>query len=414
MKWLYNVGIFCYGILLQLASLLGNSKARLWASGRKDWRLHYASKLQSIHGCTWFHCASLGEFEQGRPVIESYREKYPEKKILLTFFSPSGYEIRKDYRFADFVCYLPLDLPGSMNDFIEDSQPSEVYFIKYEFWFNLLATLNKKKIPVYLVSAIFRESHWFFRSITGGYFLRELMRVRHFFVQDKLSAAVLHRHGITAVTVSGDTRFDRVITNAETAFNTTIFDSWCSGATTLVAGSTWPSDEKIVLDAIGRVFTKEQLILVPHELSPSHLESLRHKLKVSGLSAQTEFLSQITQHPSASTRIIIVDSIGLLSKLYRYASVAYIGGGFGAGIHNTLEAAVYGVPILFGPNYKKFREAIDLIDCRGADCVNNVHKLQEKLSELFNDIDRRNNKGNAAKRYVTDNKGATKAILDMV
>jgi 3-deoxy-D-manno-octulosonic-acid transferase len=410
---LYSAAIRFYGSLLRLAAASGNTKAKAWVIGRRDWKNRLDKALAGRKGWIWFHCASLGEFEQGRPVLEEYRRRHPEKHVLLTFFSPSGYEVRKDYKGADVVCYLPLDTTGNVSAFVGAVNPEKVFFIKYEYWFNLLRELNKRDIPVYLVSSIFRKGQWFFHPLAGS-FLRQLRKVRHFFVQDPGSEKLLRSAGISQVTVSGDTRFDRVMTVSSTGAPIDWPTNWKKNRTLLVAGSTWPKDEALLLDLIKSSDEELLLLLVPHETDPRHLAGIDREIARLGMTDVTQRLSDIKTEPKAFTRIIVVDRIGLLSRLYKHATVAYIGGGFGVGIHNTLEAAVYGVPLLFGPNYLKFSEAIGLVACGGAVSVQNKKELSEGLGRWLKNIDARNLAGKAAGEFVESRTGATNRILDAI
>lgn len=410
---LYGLAIRSYGWLLCVAAAAGNPKAKAWVNGRHDWKNRLEKALAGRKGWVWFHCASLGEFEQGRPVLEEYRRRHPEKHVLLTFFSPSGYEVRKDYTGADVVCYLPLDTAGNVAAFVGAVNPEKVFFIKYEYWFNLLRELNKRDIPVYLVSSIFRKGQWFFHPLAGS-FLRQLRRVRHFFVQDADSEKLLHAAGIRQVTVSGDTRFDRVMTVASTGEPIDWPANWKKSRPLLVAGSTWPKDEALLLDLIKSGKEDFLLLLVPHETDADHLAGIDREIARQGLTGVAQRLSELKTEPFAETRIVVVDRIGLLSRLYKHATIAYIGGGFGVGIHNTLEAAVYGVPLLFGPNYMKFSEAVGLIACGGAVSVQNRKELSDGLARWLKDVDAKNLAGKASGEFVKTRTGATHRILEAI
>jgi 3-deoxy-D-manno-octulosonic-acid transferase len=408
-RLLYNIVIRLYGMFLHLAAMAGHPKAKQWVTGRRNWEEKLAESIQG-GPWVWFHCASLGEFEQGRPLLEAFRRLHPEKKILLTFFSPSGYEIRKDYREADYVAYLPLDTRGNAARFVEIVRPECVFFIKYEYWFNFLNACNRTGIPVYLVSSLFRKGQWFFGPLAGS-FLKELASVKHYFVQDKESADLLRSKGIGRVTVSGDTRFDRVKAIAEAGEKLEWLESWKGAGQLLVAGSTWPEDERLLAEYVSGTGSGTRLLLVPHETGENHLKEIDDVLKKHGLTAAAKRLSSITGMPDAGVRIIVVDRIGLLSRCYRYATAAYIGGGFGAGIHNTLEAAVFGIPVVFGPNYLKFKEARDLVQLKAAVSITDYRSLAETLDTWLTRPDTSLSAGRIGGEYVSKQAGATARIL---
>lgn len=402
MTGLYNLGLSLYHTGIKLAALW-NPKARLWVKGRKD----LAGQLENLPEGkkVWFHCASLGEFEQGRPVIEAFREKFPEYKIVLTFFSPSGYEQRKNYPGADFVSYLPLDTASNAEMFISKVAPEAVFFIKYEFWIHHLSQLFKKGIPVYLVSAIFRPGQLFFKPY-GKFYLELLRGFRRIYVQDKASYKLLTEQGIEQVTVAGDTRFDRVLELAGKGSNSEI-ENLPSGGKVLVAGSTWEKDEDLIhkwWSQSGRV-EGWRLIIAPHEISESHISNLQKSFPGAALYTE-KFFSPLSE-------VVIIDTIGVLNKVYALGEVCYIGGGFGKGIHNTLEAAVYGKPVLFGPNYGKFREAVELIHQGGAFEVKDSEEMGNIMDRLSHDGNLKK-AGEAAADYVRSNAGATQVILNSV
>ncbi len=413
MKALYDWAIRLYGVAIHAAALAGNSKAKAWVKGRSDWQRKMTERMGTRTSSVWFHCASLGEFEQGRPLIEAYRKLHPHEFLVLTFFSPSGFEVRKDYTGVDAVFYLPLDSYSNACRFLDIVQPKKVFFIKYEYWFNVLRDCHKRSIPVYLISSIFRENQWFFRPWAKS-FLQELKRVSRFFVQDPDSEKWLKQHGITQVTVSGDTRFDRVIATAAAKTIHESIATWAAERSIIVAGSTWGADEEILLSAMSRFHRTHSLILVPHEVTPEHLKELAGKLDQLGLTKETVFYSSIDGVIPEKFRILVIDRIGLLSSLYRYGKIAYIGGGFGAGIHNTLEAAVYGIPVVFGPKYEAFREAKELLAFGAAFSVRNQAEWESVSSMLLNEDSVARSSGEAAQRYVLENQGATQRILDCI
>jgi 3-deoxy-D-manno-octulosonic-acid transferase len=406
--FLYNILIFFYVLAIRTASLF-NEKAKLWVRGRKG-ILKNIEKVLSVSRdkkkTAWFHCASLGEFEQGRPVIEAFRLARPDYLICLTFFSPSGYEIRKNYPGADFVFYLPADLPGVAGKFINILSPDIVFFIKYEYWYNYLAILKKRRIPTYMVSGIFRTSQPFFRWY-GFWFRKQLNNLTWFFVQDEDSEKLLKKIGIEQVSVSGDTRFDRVTSIAEKADQIIGIDDFCFGSSVLLAGSTWPEDEKILLSFIQKNNPGFKFIIAPHEVNNDRIEELMLQIGQGGLR-----YSQLDESNIRKAHILVIDSIGMLSSLYRYAYISYVGGGFGVGIHNILEPAAFGVPIIFGPNYNRFREARELIHLGGAISINN----EEEFSKAFNLWTKGTSEHDLASKvctaYVASHNGATAKILN--
>jgi 3-deoxy-D-manno-octulosonic-acid transferase len=357
----------------------------------------------------WFHASSLGEFEQGRPMIEKIKAGYPQYKILLTFFSPSGYEVRKNYMKADVVCYLPFDTPYKVRKFINLANPVMAVFIKYEFWGNYLSELKKRGIPVFLISAIFRRRQLFFRWY-GKPYLKILGYFNHLFVQDQASAELLSEYGITNVSVTGDTRFDRVSDVRKQSRELPVIESFMKNRRgekqrILVAGSTWPKDEEIII----RYFNEHpeiKLIIAPHEIHRGHLLDIHSQLKRPSVR-----LSEANEQFLAEKDCLIIDSFGLLSSIYRYGVIAYVGGGFGAGIHNILEAAVYGVPVLFGPKYHKFREAKGLIAIGGGFSVPNEKAFQTTMDDLLSSPSLLDSTGRIAGDFVKDNTGTTDKIL---
>ena len=361
----------------------------------------------------WFHASSLGEFEQGRPMIEQIRKVHPEYKILLTFFSPSGYEVRKNYAGADVVCYLPFDTPGRVEQFLDLANPAMAIFIKYEFWGNYLHALQQRGIPVYIISAIFRREQLFFQWF-GKPYRKMLDCFNHLFVQDERSKALLEEYGIRNVTVAGDTRFDRVIDVYHQAKQIPLVERFIKGTDgqqpplVFVAGSSWPEDEAIFIPYFER-HPEMKLIIAPHEIHEGHLKSIEARLH-----RPTIRLSQATEQNVANQDCLIVDSFGLLSSLYRYGQIAYIGGGFGAGIHNTLEAAVYGMPVLFGPRFQKFKEAKDLIAVGGAFTFDNAPAFASRMDTLLSTPEALQQSSQAAGHFVQSHGGATTTILQEI
>ena len=399
-KVLYFIGIHLYEVFIFIASFFNEKAWKLRRGQREAFELLEEEVERKAH-YVWFHAASLGEFEQGRPVMEQLKQEQPDTKILLTFFSPSGFEVRKNYKGANIVLYLPLDTAHRARKFIKLVKPSKVIFVKYEFWPNYLITLNKAKIPVYSISAIFRPEQLFFKWY--GKWYRDLLKTfNHIFVQDQSSFNLLEKFGFDNVSVSGDTRFDRVADLAQQAKSLPLIEEFVKDAkNVIVAGSTWPKDEELLVRYY-KLHPDTRLILVPHEIHQSHIMDIS-KL----LDGKFVRYSGATIENIKTTNCLVVDSIGVLSSIYRYANVAYIGGGFGVGIHNTLEAAVYGVPVVFGPNYKKFKEARELIAIGGAFSISNYIVLEAQIDRLLKD----DKAGKIAGEYVKQNTGATELIL---
>jgi 3-deoxy-D-manno-octulosonic-acid transferase len=426
---LYDLIIHLYEDAIRIASLF-NPKARLWVKGRKGiWRLiesavgsHHSSLITHHSSLIWFHCASLGEFEQGRPVIEAFRKEHPDWKVLLTFFSPSGYEIRKNYAGADWVFYLPMDTPFNAKKFVRLVKPSIAVFVKYEFWFRYLDRLFREKVPVYVISGIFRPSQHFFRWY-GDWPRKQLRRISHFFVQDSRSKELLESIGIWNVTVSGDTRFDRVADIAGNAKSFPLVERFAAGSRVLLAGSTWPPDESLISGLMQDAAKELRFVIAPHEVVKPRLEAIQSAVgswqlvpgskasRGSAMGGKTVFYSELTGETAESARVLIIDGIGYLSSLYQYATIAYIGGGFGVGIHNILEAATFGKPVIFGPNYEKFREAVDLVRLGGAFPVKDASELKQIVNKLLADTMFYDSASLVCAEYVRKNCGATKIIL---
>ena len=406
MVTLYSLGIRFYYLLILVVSAF-SKKAKLWITGRKKWDEQLRKTIDNNKPTAWFHCASLGEFEQGRPIIEAYAQKYPTHQIVVTFFSPSGYEIRKNYPTATHVCYLPLDTQRNAKRFISIVKPKIVFFIKYEFWFHFLNRLRKENIPTYLVSAIFRPKQIFFRWY-GGWNRKMLSCFTHLYLQNSESKALLESIGVTNTTVAGDTRFDRVYATAKAANSIPMLDEFCTDSTIIVAGSTWPKDEELLLDNASLFKTDVKLIIAPHEIHSARIEEL-----IKGFGIKCARYTSTQNHDLSQARVLFIDTIGLLASAYKYGSIAYIGGGFGVGIHNTLEPATFGIPVVFGPNYGKFREAKELIAQKAAFSINSSDELRSTLSFLLNE-ENRNKAGQIAARYVEQNIGATQTIINAV
>ena len=398
---LYRVGI--------RAVSLWNNKAKLWLNGRKNIFDRLSAELRSQDSkIIWFHCSSLGEFEQGRPLIEKLKSQNPNLKFLLTFFSPSGYEIRKNYKGVDWVFYLPLDSKKNAKAFFDIVNPTLAVFVKYDYWYYYLNECKKRKTPLLLVSGIFRQVQPFFKWY-GNLHRNMLSCFTHFFVQDKESLQLLLSININNATVAGDTRFDRVSEIAENFAPIEEIERFCSRSPVFIAGSTWSEDEKLIKDATAN-FPDLKVIIAPHEIHKEHIDQLKTIFQDSLLYSQLRVKSS---EPITSNHLII-DNIGMLSKLYHYATIAYVGGGFNKGIHNVLEAAVYGRPVLFGPNYKKFKEAVGLIETGGGICITSSNELLAILQKFISDNTALELNGKNSFDFVKQNKGATEKILHYI
>ena len=406
MKVIYNLAIIIFTGVIHFASLF-NRKALLWVKGRKNWKERLRTGVSCDDKTIWFHCASLGEFEQGRPVIEKIKEKTPGIKILITFFSPSGYEIRKNWPLADYICYLPADTPGNAARFVDIARPSMVIFIKYEFWNNYISEISKRNIPIYLISSIFRPEQPFFKWY-GGFFRDMLKKFTHIFVQDETSIELLQRINIINTSISGDTRFDRVAQIKVSSEDIPQLRQFRDGEKMLLAGSSWKKDEEIIAQYINRYPGKMKWIFAPHEVDRPNIERIEKLLNVRHVRF-SEFSEE-----SADARVLIIDNIGLLSSAYRYAYIAAVGGGFGNGIHNILEPACWGIPVMFGPNHKKFKEATDLINETGAMTFDSPDKFSDILEKWMTDEMVYIRSAKSASDYIEKNTGATDRILSEI
>lgn len=404
MRFIYNFGIYSYTLLIHFLSPL-NKKAKLWVGGRKKVFTNLEKfKNASNKPIIWFHCASLGEFEQGRPIIEKVKKEKSEYRILLTFFSPSGFEVRKNYKGVDFVSYLPSDTCTNAKRFVDLISPDFVFFVKYEYWFNYINQLYLKKTPLFVVSAIFRSNQIFFKPY-GLWFRKQLSKISFFYAQNDKSIELLKSMGIQNAIKSGDTRFDRVADISTHREQITAFSD-IKKSNTIIVGSSWPDDEKLFINVLQR-FPNVQLIIAPHEVHEERIKNLELLFQ----EFKTVRFSQISSNDISLYRVVVIDSIGLLSKIYAYGFMAYIGGGFGKGIHNTLEAACYGMPILFGPNYYKFQEAVSLIEEGAAFSIANNTDLCKHISEFLNSAENLEKTSEIAKNFVLKNKGATDVIF---
>lgn len=405
--FLYHFLIRCLGVSIRVAALL-SPKARQWCAGRKDWLALMTQQRAAVPGTlVWFHCASLGEFEQGRPVIEAFRRDHPGYRILLTFFSPSGYEIRKNYNGADHVHYLPLDTKGNARRFLDIWKPQLAIFVKYEYWFNYIRAMEEREIPVVVVSAIFRPGQHFFRWY-GRWSRRQLGKVSWFFLQNRDSLELLNGIGIQNASVSGDTRFDRVALISHRPQTFPQLQGLSDKTPVLVAGSTWPDDEDMLLHLFRNSGTGMNMLIAPHEITESGIDRLLREfgptaVRFSSLTGPDAF--------SRDKRVLVVDRIGLLSQLYQFATLAYVGGGLGKGIHNILEAATFGAPVFFGPTYRRFAEAVDLVERGGAFPVSDKQGLLQGVQNLLSDPAKLRQASRACSSYVKENKGGTEKIM---
>lgn len=406
MKTIYTGLIVLYSFIAGVASLF-NGKARKWVKGRQGWREQIRSFSRGEGKVLWVHCASLGEFEQGRPVIERIRKEQPGWKVVLTFFSPSGYEVRKDYSGADLVMYLPSDIPVNVSYFLDIISPDIVLIIKYEFWYNYLSELKRRKIPTYLVSGIFRPDQYFFRWY--GRFARGVFPVfSSIFVQDEQSGRLLESIGYERYSVTGDTRFDRVSRIAEAARDLPAIERFCGNERLFVAGSSWDEDEDIIIRYINENPGSLKWVIAPHEIDEAHLRRIEKKI-----APGTVRYSRYGEE-NREARVMIIDNIGMLSSVYRYASIAAVGGGFGRGIHNILEPACWGIPVLFGPNHTKFREAGHLIGRGGAVSFTGFETFSAVVEKYLSDPAALEAAGAACNSYISENKGATDKVYNEI
>lgn len=405
MNFFYNITVSLADLLLKVIAFF-NPKIRLFVEGRKETFAKLRESIKKDDRVIWFHCASLGEFEQGRPIIEAAKTQFTDHKILLTFFSPSGYEVRKNYAFADVIVYLPMDRKSEAKKFVAMAHPSLAVFIKYEFWPNMLNALQVSQTPAILVSGIFRADQAFFKFY-GGWMRSSLNSFSQFFVQNENSKALLAQIDITNVTVSGDTRFDRVFAITQQDNHLDFIQNFVGDKYTLVAGSTWSRDEELLVSYINdNPGTDEKYIIAPHNINEKAIKELKDSIK-----KKTILFSE--KNRSENARVFIIDTIGILTKIYSYADVAYVGGGFmKSGIHNVLEPAAFGCPLVIGPNYQKFQEAVDLVNEQACESVIDQTTLKQCLDKLRSDETLRIKKGKIARNYVLENTGATKIILD--
>ena len=410
MRTLYDFILYLYHSLIGLSAFLGNPKAKLWIQGRKNWEEKIATVLSNAgKKRIWFHCASVGEFEQGRSLIEKIKVNDPSVFIVLSFFSPSGYELRKNFQAADLVCYLPLDTKTNANKFISLIAPTYIVFIKYEFWFHYFSEAKQNKIPLYIVSGIFRPSQIFFKWY-GSFYRNILKNVTHFFVQDGNSAKLLSGIKLNNVTITGDTRFDRVYSITLEKNQIPLLEKFKEDKNLFIAGSTWLEDEKIFLPSLDLLkLNNYKFVIAPHEVNEKRIKEVI--INVSKYFSPSEITCYSSYSNPVNAKVLIIDNIGILSSAYRYGNIAWIGGGFGKGIHNILEAAVFGMPVIFGPDYKKFNEAAELISLGGAFTVRNSSQLTNVLEELVNNKQKLYECFHISSDYVKSKVGATEKII---
>ena len=400
---LYNIAIYFYLLGVAIASLFNEKVRKMWRGERAAFDV-LKQKVDPEAKYVWFHAASLGEFEQGRPIMERLRSEHPEYKILLTFFSPSGYEVRKNYEGADIICYLPLDTPINAIRFLRLVRPVMAYFIKYEFWYNYLHILKYRHVPAYSVSSIFRPEQIFFKWYAKKY-AGVLRCITHFFVQNEQSRELLAKIGITEVTISGDTRFDRVLQIKKQSKHLPLVKAFKQDHKVFVAGSSWPPDEEIFIRFFNE-HPKWKLIIAPHVIGNDHLQQI-----LSRLNCKTVRYTEATPETAAEAQCMIIDCFGLLSSIYHYGEVAYVGGGFGVGIHNVLEAAVWNVPVFFGPNNKRFQEAQQLLESGGGFEITDYSSFANYMQQFMDDDKWLEQCGSKAGEYVKSMAGATDIVL---
>ena len=408
MLFLYNLVVSIAGVFLKIVALF-SPKIKLFVEGRKNVFTILEEKIKPTDKTIWFHSASLGEYEQGLPVIEKIKEKYPSHKIVVTFFSPSGYEVRKNNTVADVTIYLPLDTKKNAKRFLKLVHPEKAFFIKYEFWLNYLKELEKSKTPTYLISGIFRDSQMFFKWY-GGFYRKALKAFTYFFVQNESSKEKIEAIGFHNVIVSGDTRFDRVNAILERDNTLDFIENFKNNTTTIVIGSSWPKDETLLIEYINQAPENVKFIIAPHNIKADQIATLKSEIK------KTSVLFSEKEGVNLSAYdVFIIDTVGLLTKIYSYGTIAYVGGGFGnPGIHNILEPATFGIPIVIGPNYSNFAEAVQLVALKGCLVISNFDDLKQSFDHLLTDKNFLAEKSQICKSYIQNNIGATNSIMNIV
>ncbi|MEM9363095.1 MAG: glycosyltransferase N-terminal domain-containing protein [Bacteroidota bacterium] len=407
MRYIYNLLIYLVGFGLNLVSHF-NRKIRLFVSGRKETFGILKNTLKTVDDTIWIHAASLGEYEQGLPILERLKKQYPKHKIVLTFFSPSGYEVKKESTSADVVTYLPMDSLSNAKRFLDVVNPSIAIFIKYEIWPNYLRELEKRGIPALLVSALFSERQVFFKFY-GGFMRNSLKKFHHFFVQDENSVNLLQSIGFQNITINGDTRFDRVSEILERDNHLEFMESFKQKNTCFVAGSTWQEDEEILVKYINSSNTSLKFVLAPHTMKPVQLDKLTNSI-----SKKVIKYSDLGSSEISSADVLIIDTIGLLTKIYSYADIAYVGGGFATGLHNTLEPAVFGIPVIIGPQYHGFKEAEALVKKKGVIVIDGFDAFKATLSQFMEDSEFLVSTGKINATYIKQNQGASTRIMEHI
>lgn len=408
MLFLYNLVVSIAGFFLKIVALF-SPKIKLFTEGRKNVFRILEDKIKPTDKTIWFHSASLGEYEQGLPVIEKIKEKYPSHKIIVTFFSPSGYEVRKNNTVADVTIYLPLDTKSNAKRFLKIVHPELAFFIKYEFWLNYLKELENSKTPTYLISGIFRDNQMFFKWY-GGFYRKALKAFTYFFVQNEVSKEKIEAIGFQNVIVSGDTRFDRVNAILERDNTLDFIENFKNNTPTIIIGSSWPKDEALIIEYINNAPSTVKFIIAPHNIKADQISNLKSQITKS-----TILFSEKENQDLSSYNVFIIDTIGLLTKIYSYGTIAYVGGGFGnPGIHNILEPATFGIPIVIGPNYSNFAEAVQLVNLGGCVVISNAEELKQNLDLLLNNESFLKEKSQICKSYIQDHKGATNTIMKIV
>ncbi|MDB5273082.1 MAG: 3-deoxy-D-manno-octulosonic acid transferase [Chitinophagaceae bacterium] len=408
MSLLYHLGIYLYSALLFVLSAFGHQKAGLWINGRKGWKKRMQDKFKDTSSCVWFHCASLGEYELSVPLMQDIKKKYPNKKILVTFFSPSGYEVRKNDSLAFHTDYLPIDSVANARYFIDTVKPEVALFAKYDYWYHYLNVLHAKKIPTYVFSATFRESQVFFKSY-GTWYKKMLEQFTTLFVTNNASQLLLENANIHQVVVTGDNRYDRVFSTAKQDRTFPFIDNFKANDQLLIAGSTWPEDEVVLASMINKGLPSLRYIIAPHEVDAAHIKQLEQLLTVKSIR-----YSSITEQTSLEDiAVVIIDNIGMLSSLYKYGNIAYVGGAFKQGLHNILEPLSFGLPVVFGPHYKKFPEAFDFIAIGGAFNITNAVGLEWQTKELL-DKNKQEQISRLNAREITKHVGASEKILNLI
>ena len=413
MLFLYNLLVILATQLLKLVALF-SPKMKLFVDGRKAVFSTLANKINPNDKTIWFHAASLGEYEQGLPVIEEIKQKFPSHKIVVTFFSPSGYEVRKNNAVADVTIYLPLDTSSNAKQFIQLVHPDMVFFIKYEYWPHYLNELKKQHIKTYLISGILRENQAFFKWY-GGFYRNALKTFDYFFVQNENSKKLLQSIGFNNVKVSGDTRFDRVVSILERDNSLDFIAAFKDNKTTIVIGSSWPKDENLLVEYINKASENVKFIIAPHNIKPEQIANLTSQIKKTRLKYSDYSIETLRKPNLKNYQVFIIDTVGILTKIYSYADIAYVGGGFGnPGVHNILEPATFGLPVVIGPNYSHFAEATALVNMEGCISIQNQTELNEAFDLLLQNEDERLEKGHICSTFVQMNKGATQTIMNHI